>query len=71
VTNPLTREEALAFREKYRRMGDKHRAGTPEEALRDFVLMLNAAFEMGLDESLRASDDEIILRWARVKSRAR
>jgi hypothetical protein len=70
VINPLTREEALAFREKYRRMGDKHRAGTPEEALRDFALMLRAAFDLGLDDSLRADDDEVLLRWARVKQRA-
>lgn len=75
MPNPLTREEAIAFREKYRIMGEKRRdraCHTPAERAAGLLFLMTLASELGWlvkSPEKEAEEHFVYERWALIKSR--
>jgi hypothetical protein len=70
---PITREEAVAYVERWRAVLEVEREElaklTPEDRLRILEALARAARESGWVESLRAEDEIVRERWRRLKER--
>jgi uncharacterized protein YyaL (SSP411 family) len=64
----LTREEALAFVERMRLMGERPAPLTDDEALTQLSGLMASAYSLGWADDLRDEDDRVRELWVRLKT---
>jgi hypothetical protein len=71
MTRPLTKAEARAFRERWRRVNAREaeelRSTSIEVRLQQFNTLLAWAHQFGWVEALAEGEDEVRERWARLR----
>jgi hypothetical protein len=68
MASPLTREEAQAFLERMRLMGERPPPLSDDEALKQLCGLMASAYSLGWAEDLRRDDDRVRALWVRLKT---